>query len=91
MRHTAITRLAETGAGIKTIQEFSGHKILAMVLRYAHPQERAINAALDRMEDGTVVEHPAAESAANAGTSPQKVPTPEKKGQHEGGPEQLTP
>jgi len=36
MRHTAITRLAETGADIKTIQEFSGHESLEMVLRYAH-------------------------------------------------------
>ncbi len=33
MRHTAITRLAEIGADIKTIQEFSGHESLAMVLR----------------------------------------------------------
>lgn len=36
MRHTAITRLAATGAEIKTIQEFSGHESLAMVMRYAH-------------------------------------------------------
>jgi site-specific recombinase XerD len=58
MRHTAITRLADTGAGIKTLQEFSGHKSITMILRYAHPQERSVNAALDRMEkSGTPVEH----------------------------------
>ncbi|MBT3766638.1 MAG: tyrosine-type recombinase/integrase [Rhodospirillales bacterium] len=56
MRHTAITRRAETGADIKTIQEFSGHESLQMVLRYAHPQEAAINRALDRMESGTNLE-----------------------------------
>jgi integrase len=60
MRHTAITRLATTGADIKTIQEFSGHESLSMVLRYAHAQDRAVDAALDKMEGGTVVEHPAA-------------------------------
>jgi len=58
MRHTAITRLAEAGADIKTIQEFSGHESLAMVLRYAHAQDRAIDSALDRLEGRTVVEHP---------------------------------
>ena len=58
MRHTAITRLAAIGADIKTIQEFSGHESLTMVLRYAHAQDRAIDSALDRFEKGTVVEHP---------------------------------
>jgi integrase len=60
MRHTAITRLAEIGADIKTIQEFSGHESLAMVLRYAHAQDRAIDRALDRLEGRTIVEHPRA-------------------------------
>ncbi len=60
MRHTAITRFAETGADIKTIQEFSGHESLAMVLRYAHAQDRAIDSALDRLEGRTVIEHPRA-------------------------------
>jgi len=58
MRHTAITRLAETGAGITTIQEFSGHESLEMVLRYTHAQDRAVDRALDRLEERTIVEHP---------------------------------
>ena len=33
MRHTAITNLAATGADIPTIQEFSGHLSLKMVMR----------------------------------------------------------
>ncbi len=66
MRHTAITRLAEIGADIKTIQEFSGHESLAMVLRYAHAQDRAVDRALDKLEGRTVVEHPQARRQPNS-------------------------
>ncbi len=64
LRHTAITRLAESGAGIATIQEFSGHESLEMVLRYTHAQDRAIDEALDRLEGGTIIEHPRARKPA---------------------------
>jgi integrase len=57
IRHTAITRLAAMGADIKTIQEFSGNESLTMVLRYAHAQDRAIDSALDRLDQGTIAEH----------------------------------
>ena len=50
MRHTAITNLAATGADIPTIQEFSGHLNLKMVMRYAHAQDRRVNHAVDAME-----------------------------------------
>jgi integrase len=50
MRHTAITNLAGTGADIPTIQEFSGHLNLRMVMRYAHAQDRRVNYAVDEME-----------------------------------------
>ena len=66
MRHTAITRLAATGADLKTIQEFSGHESLSMVLRYAHAQDRAIDSALDRLEQGTIAEHPRVRSGRNS-------------------------
>ena len=36
MRHTAITNLVKAGVDLPTIQKISGHKTLAMVLRYAH-------------------------------------------------------
>ena len=50
MRHTAITNLAATGADIPTIQEFSGHLNLKMVMRYAHAQDWRVNNAVDEME-----------------------------------------
>lgn len=54
MRHTAITRLAAAGTDVRTIQEFSGHRNLDMVMRYAHAQDYAIDRALERM-DGDVL------------------------------------
>jgi integrase len=65
MRHTAISRLAATGADLKTIQEYSGHESLTMVLRYAHAQDHAVDSALDRLEEGTVAEHPEARPGRN--------------------------
>jgi integrase len=62
LRHTAITRLAATGVDIKTLQEFSGHESMQMVLRYAHAQAHIVDAALDRLDGGTVIEHPRARS-----------------------------
>ena len=57
MRHTAITNLAATGADVCTIQEFSGHRSLAMVMRYTHAQDRRVDNAIDKMEaDKTKVE-----------------------------------
>ena len=50
MRHTAITNLAATGADIPTIQEFSGHQSLKMIMRYAHARDRRVNQAVDEME-----------------------------------------
>ena len=52
MRHTAITRMARTGADIRTVQEFSGHETLEMVMRYTHAQDEAVDQALDLMETG---------------------------------------
>ena len=40
MRHTAITKLVQAGVDLPTVQRVSGHKTLAMVLRYTHVHGR---------------------------------------------------
>jgi hypothetical protein len=46
MRHTAITALVKAGIDLPTIQRISGHKILAMVLRYTHVHSTHIDQAI---------------------------------------------
>ncbi len=46
MRHTAITNLVQAGVDLPTIQRISGHKTLAMVLRYSHVHGVHINKAI---------------------------------------------
>jgi hypothetical protein len=46
MRHTAITALVQAGVDLPTIQKISGHKTLAMVLRYAHVHGHHIDRAI---------------------------------------------
>jgi integrase len=49
MRHTAITRLVEAGVDLPTVQKISGHKTLAMVLRYAHVSDPHIDDAIQAL------------------------------------------
>jgi integrase len=51
MRHTAITRLVKAGVDLPTIQKISGHKTLAMVLRYVHVHGEHIDAAIGALND----------------------------------------
>lgn len=46
MRHTAITNLVKAGVDLPTIQKISGHKTLAMVLRYTHVHGSHIDEAI---------------------------------------------
>jgi integrase len=46
MRHTAITNLVKAGVDLPTIQKISGHKTLAMVLRYTHVHGTHIDEAI---------------------------------------------
>ena len=46
MRHTAITKLVQSGVDLPTIQRISGHKTLAMVLRYTHVHGTHIDKAI---------------------------------------------
>jgi Phage integrase family len=46
MRHTANTALVRAGVDLPTIQKISGHKTLAMVMRYAHVHAQHIDRAI---------------------------------------------
>lgn len=52
MRHTAITQLVKAGVDLPTIQTISGHKTLAMVLRYTHLSGTHIDSAMENIEAG---------------------------------------
>jgi integrase len=59
MRHTAITRLVKAGVDLPTVQRISGHKTLAMVLRYTHVHGNHIDIALgaiDRPVPGAITQ-----------------------------------
>jgi integrase len=62
MRHTAVTKLVQAGVDLPTVQRISGHKTLAMVLRYAHVHGRHIDQAI-RALGRTLPERPTNESA----------------------------
>jgi integrase len=57
MRHTAITNLVKAGVDLPTIQKISGHKTLAMVLRYTHVHGTHIDEAIKSI-GRSVPEHP---------------------------------
>jgi len=63
MRHTAITNLVKSGADLPTIQKISGHKTLAMVLRYTHVHGQHIDRAIATL-GRTVPELPSNETAS---------------------------
>ena len=65
MRHTAITRLVEAGIDLPTIQRISGHKTLAMVLRYAHVSGAHVDAAMQALDRTSPEPRAPAENAAS--------------------------
>lgn len=50
MRHTAITQLVQANVDLPTVQRISGHKTLAMVLRYVHLSGDHIDSAIGALE-----------------------------------------
>ena len=40
-----------------------------MLLRYLHAQQHVVDRALDRLEDGTAVEHPGAQMSASGSST----------------------
>ena len=50
LRHTAITGLVKAGVDLPTIQRISGHKTLAMVLRYTQLSDDHIDASVGKLD-----------------------------------------
>jgi integrase len=46
LRHTAVTRLIKAGIDLKTVQKISGHKTVAMLLRYLQTSDPEIDRAM---------------------------------------------
>jgi integrase len=65
MRHTAITKLVQAGVDLPTIQRISGHKTLAMVLRYTHVSGAHIDTAMSTLDGTTGEPPPPAENTAS--------------------------
>lgn len=50
LRHTAITGLVKAGVDLPTIQRISGHKTLAMVLRYTQLTDDHIDKSVAKLD-----------------------------------------
>jgi integrase len=66
MRHTAITNLVKAGVDLPTIQRISGHKTLAMVMRYTHVHGDHIDRAIRAI--GRAIPEPTANRSADTST-----------------------
>ena len=76
MRHTAITNLVKAGIDLPTIQQISGHKTLAMVLRYTHVHGSHIDQAIRAIGRGL----PEPIANKSAGTTTHKLHTVAERG-----------
>jgi integrase len=82
MRHTGITRLVQAGVDIPTIQKISGHKTIAMVMRYVHLSDDHIDssiAAIDTAFLGTVTPELHAAPMSSDGIGRKIVPINRRK------------
>jgi site-specific recombinase XerD len=50
LRHTALTRLAESGADVFSIQKIAGHSDIRVTSRYVHPTPEHIKQAFSRFQ-----------------------------------------
>jgi integrase len=74
MRHTAITNLVQAGVDLPTNQKISGHKTLAMVLRYTHVHGTHVDKAITAI--GRAIPEPSANKTRDATTQElHRVPT----------------
>jgi integrase len=57
-RHTALTRLAESGCDSFTLAKIAGHGSISTTQRYCHPQAEAIEAAFSHYKNHYTQEMP---------------------------------
>ena len=50
LRHTALTRLAQSGADVFSIQKIAGHSDIRVTSRYVHPTPEHIKQAFSRLQ-----------------------------------------
>lgn len=50
LRHTTITGLIRANVDLPTVQKISGHKTMAMVLRYTHLSDSHVDAAMSKLD-----------------------------------------
>jgi len=50
MRHTFLTRLAQTGIDVFTLMKIAGHSSVTVSQRYVHPSNEAMESAFERMQ-----------------------------------------
>lgn len=75
LRHTALTRLGESGCDAFTLARIAGHSNIQITMRYVHPQAEAIQQAFKKLEGRHKIGHtrklPSLEAANKSGlTSP---------------------
>jgi integrase len=49
LRHTFLTRLGESGCDVWTLARIAGHSAIGISMRYVHPSEDAVLAAVERL------------------------------------------
>jgi len=49
LRHTAATRMVEAGVDLVTVSKILGHSSIEMTMRYAHPGEKTMRAATEKL------------------------------------------
>jgi len=57
LRHTALTRLAESGCDAFTLARIAGHSSITITQRYCHPQAEAVELAFARVSGGHKTGH----------------------------------
>jgi integrase len=73
LRHTALTRLAESGCDVFTLARIAGHSSIAIIQRYCHPQSDSVERAFANRENG----RPLLSNGETSQESPPEVPPPE--------------